>query len=84
MRSGVGMSRLEMRETPSQARASMASSSTQDQRRVISARGFVSWAPRAKALMLAGTPKIGLLATYPMRPLRLRAPAMAPAIYFAS
>ena len=62
----------------------MASSSTQDQRRVISARGFVSWAPRAKALILAGTPKMGLLATYPMRPLRLRAPAMAPAMYFAS
>ena len=63
MRSGVGMSRLEITSAPSAASRSIASSSTQDQRSLTRASGFVIRTPRAKALMLAGTPKTGLLAT---------------------
>ena len=62
-RSGVGISRLEIRSTPSCRRTAMGSSSTQDQHSRIRARGLVSRAPRAKALMAAGTPKMGLEAT---------------------
>ena len=62
-RSGVGMSRLEIRSTPSRTSAPMGSSSTQDQHSRTRALGLVSRAPRVKALMLAGTPKMGLEAT---------------------
>ena len=52
-------SRFEMTEMPSRAKSSAGLSSTQDQRRAMRAPGLVMRAPRAKAFMLAGTPRMG-------------------------
>ena len=61
--SGMGTSRLEITSTPQFFSSAMGSSLTQDQARLMRTSGLVSFAPSAKALMLAGTPYMGLLAT---------------------
>ena len=81
---GMGKSRLETTSTPRLSSSPIGSSLTHDQARLTRASGLVRAAPRAKAFMLAGTPYIGLLATYPMRSFLVIAPAIAPVMNLPS
>ena len=56
---GAGASRLEITVIPCPSSSPVWSPGRQDQRSTMRASGFVICAPRAKALMEAGTPRMG-------------------------